>query len=224
MRLIKAFGLVAIVAALMAIVEAGSAGATTQLEKVVWCKARTVQTCAAGNDFPAGTEIFAGATSPEFLSNLGNVSCAASEINMTNTGLLVHGNVTALVFSECEHEGGEKCDVSSKNTEYLFKGELVTDDANSKYEVRFTEKAPNGPPQITFECGMVIDCTYSAKTVSIEAKLAFTPERLSVLQEFIVTEGFFCAKNMTWHGTYGPQCREKVGSEVINCWVKMENT
>jgi hypothetical protein len=220
MKLMKTLGwMTIVVAALMATVEVGSAMAETQLEKVVWCKTRT-QACPA--HYPAGIGIVAGTSSTEFLSNLGNVSCGESQIGMTNTGLLVHGDVTSLLFGKCKHEKGEECTVTAKNLEYLFKGELVTDAPNSKYEIKFTEKAPNGAPSITIECGMVVDCTYSAKTVSIEAKLAFDPERLSVSQEFIVSAGFFCAKNMTWHGTYAAQCEIEEGAELAKCWVKME--
>lgn len=219
MRLIKTLGLVAIAVVVMVTVEVGSAMAT-QLEEVVWCKTRT-QACPA--NFPAGTKILAAATNAEFLSTLGNVSCFQSELQMTNTSVLVHGNVTALVFGgECKLETGEKCKVSSENLEYLFKGALVTDAANSKYEIKFIEKSPNGLPEITLECGMVIDCTYAAKEVSIEAKLAFEPERLVVSQQFLFSEGTFCSKVMTWDATYNTECREKEGSEFKFCWVKME--
>ena len=220
MKPIKMFGLAVLaVAASMTAVDVGSAMAETALEKVVWCAER-VHMCPAAKHYPAGTEIFAIATSTEFLSNIGNVSCAASELHMTNTGLLVHGNVTALAFGECKLKEA-KCTVTSVNLEYLFKGELKGDDA--KYEVRVTEKAPNGVPSLTVECGGLISCTYAAKETSIEAKLAFTPERFSISQEFIVAKGVFCAKNATWHGTYNVECREKAGAEVKNCWVKMES-
>ncbi len=220
MRLIKMFGPAAIViVAFMATVGVGSAMAESSLEKVVWCKERR-HMCPAAQHFPAGTEIFAIATSTEFLSNIGNVSCAASELHMTNTGLLVHGNVTALAFGECKHEKGTECTVISENLEYLFKGELKADD--SKYEVKLIEKPSNGAPQITVECGSFINCTYASEEVSIAALLSFEPERLSVLQELIVSKGLLCAKNMTWHATFKAECREEVG-ELEWCWVKMES-
>lgn len=224
MRLMKTFGLAAVVVmAFTATVEVGSAMAETQLEKVVWCRERTLQTCPNGKDFPAGIEIFAFATSTEFLTSLNNISCAASELHMTNTILLVHGNVTALGFGECKGTEGEKCIVIAENLEYLFRGELVNDQANSKYEIRFTEKAPNGVPQITFECGLGIDCTYTAKAVSIEARLAFTPEKLKVSQAFAYSEGFLCGETLTWDGEYNVECLEKAKGEFKRCWTKMEN-
>jgi len=220
MRLIRVCGLAAVVVAtFMAIAEVGSAMAVTELEKVVWCLKRE-QMCPANQDFPAGTELFAAATSEEFLSNIGNVSCSSSEILMTNTGLLVHGNVTALAFGECKL-GETKCAVTAEHLEYLFKGELKSD--NSKYEIKVTEKGTNGAPQATVECGAFVHCTYAANEVSIEAKLAFTPERLSILQEFIVSKGAVCAKNMTWHATYNVECREEVAAEIKKCWEKMES-
>ena len=220
MRLIKVFGLAAIAGtAFMAIVGVGLAMAQTTLEDVVWC-AKRENLCSEGQHFPPGTEIFATGTGTQFLSSLGTVSCTASQLNMTNQELLVHGIVTALAFGTCTRTGGEACTVIAKNLQYLFEGQLKSD--HKKYEVRITEKAPNGPPQVKIECGMFISCTYTAKSVSIEAQLAFAPERLSISQELIVSEGLFCGANPVWHGTYTVQCRQNAGSALKNCWVKME--
>jgi len=222
----KTLGLAAIVVtAFTATVEIGSAMAATQLEKVVWCKERAPavpQTCPNGADFPAGTEILAFGGNMEFLTNMGTITCASSELHMTNTGLLVHGNVTALAFGECKAFEIEKCSVTAEHLEYLFKGELLTDAADSKYEIRFSEKPSNGIPQLTIECGMLIDCTYVSKTVSIEARLAFTPERLSVSHTFVFSEGNFCTKTMTWDGMYNAECLEEAKGKFQKCWVKME--
>jgi hypothetical protein len=225
MRLMKTLGLAAIVVtAFTATVEIGSAMAETPLERVVWCRERNPavpQTCPNGGaDFPAGTEIFAFGGNMEFLTNMGTITCGTSELHMTNTALLVHGNVTALAFGECKAFEIEKCSVTAEHLEYLFKGELMTDDA--KYEIRFSEKNPKAIPQLTIECGMLVDCTYVSKTVSIEARLAFTPERLSVSHTFVYSEGLFCTKTMTWDGMYNAECREKAGGELKKCWVKME--
>jgi len=222
MRLIKMFGLAAIViTAFMATVQVGTAAAVTLLEEVVWCSVRVPHKCDPANYFHSGTEVFAAGTKTEFLSNLGNVKCAASELLMTNAGLLVHGDVTALAFGECSHEGGAKCTVTAENLNYLFTGKLKSD--HVAYEIAVKEKPSNGVPKITVECGMVIHCTYTAKEVSIDARLAFTPEILKVLQEFIAFQGFFCAKNMTWHDEYTVKCRQNEVAELKNCWVKMEN-
>lgn len=220
MRLIKTFGLVAIaMAVFMAIVGIGSAMAQTTLEDVVWC-AKRENLCSEGQHFPPGTEIFSTGTSTQFLSSLGTVSCTASQLNMTNQELLVHGIVTALAFGGCTRAGGEACTVIAKNLQYLLEGQLKSD--HKKYEVRIIAKAPNGPPQIKVECGMFVSCTYTANAVSIEAQLAFAPERLFISQELIPTEGLFCGTNPVWHGTYTTQCRQNSGSALKNCWVKME--
>jgi hypothetical protein len=220
MRLIKTLGLASMVlAAFMATVGATAAVATTELEEVVLC-AKREHNCPAGQHFPGGTEIFATATSTEFLSNVGTVTCAASELHAKNTGLLVHGTITALAFGECKLQGGGECTVTAEHLEYLFKGELKSD--HVKYEVRVTEKPSNGIPQVSVECSGFISCTYAAKEVSVEAKLAFTPERLSVLQELTTVKGFFCGSAPVWHGTYNATCRESEGAELKNCWVKME--
>lgn len=222
MRLVKMLGPATIaVMALMATVQAGTATAVTLLEEVVWCAER-VHKCPSNKYFHAGNEIFSSATNTVFLLNLVNVTCGASEIHMTNTGLLVHGNVTALVFGECKEEGGGECTVEAKNLEYLFTGTLSSN--HLLYEIKVKEKPSNGIPRISFKCAMGLDCTYSATQVSIIAQLAFTPERLSVLQSF-TAEGVFCiATAMVWHATYDTtKCRANEGAELKNCWVKMEN-
>lgn len=216
------FGLAIVAAVFIATAWAGAAMAETQLEKVVWCAERAFQTCLASKVLPAGAKILATATNTEFLTSLGSISCITSELEMTNTGVLVHGDVTSLVFGECKREEAENCEVRAENLEYLFKGELVTDSPTSKYEVRFTEKE-NGLPKIIIECGTLINCRYTASEVSIEARLAFTPEILKLLQEFLVSEGIFCSENPIWHGTYNAECREKALAEIKRCWVKMES-
>ena len=218
MRLIKMLGLAAVaMAAFMATVGVGSAMAGAN-DKVVWCFKR-VHNCPANEDYPSGTEIFAGATKTEFLTNLVNATCTKSELAMTNTGLLVHGNVTALTFENCSTELA-KCTIKAENLEYLSNGRL---NAGLGYEISITEKTPNGVPQITIECGMIINCTYTTKEVSVAALLSFTPEVLKIEQAFVFSEGFMCAKIMIWDGTYQLECRESEAPEELKrCWVKME--
>lgn len=217
MRLIKMLGLAAALGLMLAATVGPSpAAAESELEKVVWCRVR-VHMCP--EPFPAGTNIYATTTSALFLSNLGNVTCTASEMSLANSTLLVHGEVTGLSFSGCALEKGGECKVTANNLTYLFKGELQANNVN--YGITFTEKNPNGQPQVTIECPL-LKCTLGANEVFVAALLSSPTEKLNVLQEFIAVKGALCPKNVVMHAEYLGECAEGEVKELKPCWVKME--
>lgn len=218
MKPIKLFALAVIATcALTGIAGAGTAAALTELEEVVWCKER-IQQCPANKHFPPGTVVHAQAPDTVFLLGaLGEVTCALSEMLLTNSSLLAHGEVTGLEFDACLI-GKNSCAVAAENLPYLFSAALSGN--HTTYDLLVTEKNPNGAPQIAIECPFFINCTFSANSVLYNATLAnITGEKMTVLQEFNRVAGL-CPETMTWHANYIAQCLE--GGVLKRCWIKME--
>jgi hypothetical protein len=213
-RLIKMFGLAAIVVgAFMAFLGASSASATS-LEEVVLCKALE-DPCVNGH-WGTGTILHGLATNPILLSSVAeDIECLTSHILGEITSLLAHGKITALSWLHCL-QNGETCTVSNNNLPFLVKGELKS--THSGYETLVTAVAGGGRPSSLVECPG-IDCNYGANTILAEVLDVSGVTVLDILQT-LSGEGFCFFTSGVWHAKYEVKCLSSPTVEV-NCYLAM---
>lgn len=204
MKLIKAIGLVAVVAlAAMAIAGAGSASATGL------CSAEPeevggVTQCKSGTAYGSGQEYKAEATNAFLDTDLEDVTCATSSTTLkqgeanTAAGKPLLGEVTALTFSSCKTNNNFSCTVLSVNKPYAAS-------LSSETGV-LTVSAKSGEPSASVSCaGGLLSCVFGNTTFELPVESG-NPGNVSasgVSLKMTKKTGFLnCPTTSVWTATY----------------------
>jgi hypothetical protein len=195
-RRFKVLGLAAFATlAAMAFIGATSASAVTLCEE-------PEETC--GSPYEGKTTIKAAlksGTKAVLNSSLGKVECAKSNsegITDSTSGSPLTGDITELKFTEC-FLGATACTVTTINLPYEA---ALTHTAGTLNGIMTVTKPGDGAPGAEVECGALIDCTFTADGIELNAN-GGNPGQIVASNETLTIGAIgICPTFATWTATY----------------------
>ena len=203
MKYLKTLALAAVAAAaLLAVVGAGTASATT----VICGTKGSIQSpnpCPAGvheKEWPANEPILATATGPKLVTNLLTVECTSSTATVTpegNTEATIKGKAN-VSFTGCFIAGSptSKCEVTIENAPYSGSVTGTIGGVTGKSELVVNK------PRAKVKCGSFINCTYEQASVSLEGTNGSGSTNFVADESLGHVAGLICPSTSTWEATY----------------------
>jgi hypothetical protein len=198
MKHLKMLGLtMAAIAALMAFAAAGSASANTVL-----CEKEEGKAAPAVCENPYLAHVIeASSTKTVLESNLGNVTCTESSSKgrtKEESGNPLKGEIEELNFKKCTL-GVANCTATAVNLPYA--ASLVHTEGTFN-GVMTVSNGGKGAPGATVICAGVIECTFTAEGIQLDANGGATGTIVANKEKLGFAGGAICPKEASWTATY----------------------